>query len=222
MQSHQLVEHNDVRPLGDSRIHIDVSQFRQLQLPLPLYKYVIEIIIRKYKFLLFQLKKTCLGTTGIQLESQYQRNNNVQVGKVRRYLMEKKYLLDPKVHLEHKSINGKLKMSSNLVSFPSFAMDNIKRFIEAKINKVSTKLIPVYVTQEEYDEGNAIENQTIKDLHLQIFRKIENLDTENQKLQEEIFCKTVKNKNKSHYIEFYYKLCDLADGTDDSNELDIS
>lgn len=161
-------------------------------------------------FYFFKMKRNCLSTTeNSNEEPHYQRNNNVQVNKIRLHVREKKYLLNPKQLSEHKSLDGKIKMSNDLVSFASISVGNIKQYIEAKVKNESTKMVPVYVTQQEYEEGYTIENQTISSLLVQIFRKIEELDAENQKLQEEIFVKTVKNKKKAHYIEFYYKLCEL-------------
>ena len=73
----------------------------------------------------------------------------------------------------------------------------------------------MYVTKQQQSTDNFFENKTTSNIQELIFQKIELLQSsENQKLQEEIYNKTVINKKKANYIEFYYKLCEVIDEED--------
>ena len=37
------------------------------------------------------------------------------------------------------------------------------------------------------------------------------LDAETSKMMEEAYSRSVKNRKKENYIEFYYRLCDILD-----------
>ena len=126
----------------------------------------------------------------------YERCNTAQISKVRHYLRGTGYLLNSKNEHHHVSIDSKNKMSDDLLCFSTIAISNTKEYIEAKIRNKSVKITSVYVTEEEHNEANSIENGTIADIRLMIFKIIDTLNKETALLQEEIYDKTVKHKTK--------------------------
>ena len=82
------------------------------------------------------------------------------------------------------------------------------------------KLVPVYVTQMEQMEAEKIENKSVPELTLLIFQKIDALPIEKQQMQEEIFEKTIKNKKKDKYIQFFYELCELLENESEESDTD--
>lgn len=131
----------------------------------------------------------------------------------------KRYLLEPSLSKIHKSVDDTTLMSTDLVTFSSTAIENIKRYIDAKLNDLPNKISPVCVTKQEEQEANCIENYSVKDLQLLIYKKMETL--ENFRLQDEIFHKTIRNKNKSQYIKFYHEICEVADA-ENTEEIETS
>ena len=120
---------------------------------------------------------------------------------------------------QHVSIDDKKTMSDELISFDSIAVNNITKYTEAKINKTAVTTTPVYVTKEEYEEANSIENSAIGDLKIMIFKIIDTLNKDDASIQQEIYNKSVKGKKKEKYIEYFYSLDELAE-TVNSRELD--
>ena len=80
-------------------------------------------------------------------------------------------------------------------------------------------MTPVYITKEEYEEANSIENSTIADLKIMLFKIIDTLNKDDASIQQEIYNKSVKGKKKEKYVEYFYSLCELAE-TANSGELD--
>ena len=158
------------------------------------------------------MKKTALTSTAcIDGNAVYKRYNTSQINKVRLFTRKQKYLLNPKIKNQHVSIAGKKTMSDELIRFASLAVNNINEYIEAKINKTSDTLTPVYVTKEEYEEANSIENSTIGDLRIMTFKIIDTLNKDDPSIQQEIYNKSVKGKRKEKYVEYFYTLCELAE-----------
>ena len=143
-------------------------------------------------------------------EVHYKRKNSMQVTKVRCFVRESKYLAEPKQIKEHLDMS-KNNLSKELIIFPSIAENNIKQYVQAKLNNTHIKIVPVYATQQEIDEAGKIENKTITELQVLIYRTIDIFDPQNQKLQEDIFEKSVKNQNKCKYIEFLTKLYEVSE-----------
>lgn len=142
-----------------------------------------------------------------QLHEIYQRNNSSQINKVRCYVRTSQYLLDPFNKKEHMSIDKKLKMSEDLINFPSIAIDNTTTYIKSKLKGETVKLIPVFVTETEEQEHCSLYNKTIAEIKSLIQDLIsDNFDDEKAKLQTEIFMKTVKIKKKEKHIEFLFNL----------------
>ena len=75
-------------------------------------------------------------------------------------------------------------MSDELISFDSIAVNNMSEYIEAKINKTAVTTTPVYVTKEEYEEANSIENSTIGDLKIMKFKMIDALSKTDASIQQ--------------------------------------
>ena len=175
-------------------------------------------------FFYLQLKKYTASTaySDGSTPEVYKRCNTTQINKVRQCLRETGYLLNSKIKNQHVSIDGKKIMSEELVGFATIATSNTKIYIEAKMNKSTPNISPVYVTQEEYEEANSIENSTIAELKVLIYKMIDTLDKEAAISQQKIYDKTVKNKRKEKYIEFYYTLCELVDTENiDNSESEI-
>ena len=157
-------------------------------------------------------KSTSPSTAYIDGNSVYQRCNTSQINKVRLLLRKQKYLLNPKIKDQHVSIDGKKTMSDELVSFASIAVKNINEYMEAKINKAAVTMTPVYVTKEKYEAtANSIENSTIADLKIMIFKIIDTLNKDDASIQQEIYNKSIKGKKKEKYVEYFYSLCELAE-----------
>jgi len=175
--------------------------------------------------LLFQLKQEAIGTANQeskQPDESYKRKNDVQIMKVRQFVRNSKYLLDPMTEREHTSIDTKNRMSEDLIKLPSIAIDNTIEYIKAKVKGDSVKLTPVFVTQKDENEHCSLQNKTKDEIKTLIYRLIENLDEETAKLQYEIFTKTVKKEKKEKYIEFFLSLVEVIEeagnSDDDSNE----
>ena len=130
---------------------------------------------------------------------------------MRCFVRNSAYLCDPKNIHNHVSIDGKHKISSDLLELSTISRRNLGEFINAKQSNESVKLTTAHVTQEEKEESERIENKTIPELQYLIFRKINDLSNEVQDLQEEVYEKTVKNKTKAQHIKFYYVLCELEE-----------
>ena len=148
-------------------------------------------------------------------EEVYKRHNTVQVKKVRWFVRQNKYLLNPSMEeIPHSSMNLKMKMSEDLIKLPSIAVENITNYIKAKIAGKTVKLTPVFVTREEEEEFCSIQNKTKDEIKVLIYKLIETLDKESAKLQCEVFEKTVKRKKKEDYIEFFQSLIEQIEGGD--------
>ena len=104
----------------------------------------------------------------------------------------------------HQSIDNKNKLSDDLLVIDQIAERNLSTFINGKEINEAIKLVPAYVTRDEKMEAEKIETKTIAELQLLIFQKIKVLSNEKQELHEEIYQKTVRNKNKEKYICLLY------------------
>lgn len=112
---------------------------------------------------------------------------------------------------EHVSIGTKVRMSEDLVKFPSIAMNNVVNYINAKVSGDTVKLTPVFVTHKEEEEYCSLQNKSIEEIKIRIFRLIENLDDANAQLQREVFKKTVNRKKKERFIEFFLTVAEQID-----------
>ena len=164
-------------------------------------------------------KSTSTYTAYIDRNSVYQRCNTSQINKVRLFIRKQKYLLNPKIENQRVIIDGKRTISDELISFDSIAVNNISEYIEAKINKTAVTTTPVYITNEEHEEANSIENRKIGDLKIMLFKTIDTVNKDDASIQQEIYNKSVKGKKKEKCIEYFYSLCELAE-TANSGELD--
>ena len=118
-----------------------------------------------------------------------QKKSTVQVTKIRCFIRETKYLLEPQVVKLHKSIIGE-DLCDHLVSLPSLSKENIQLYISAKSTGSSTKLKTVYVTKVEMEEANKLENKTVQELEILIFSIIDDFDSSSEKLYEDIYKKS--------------------------------
>ena len=151
--------------------------------------------------------------------SQYTRQNQLQIYKVRECLRKTAYLMDSKTQNDHMSLNGEVKLSEDLVHFSELAINSTKAYVNARLSNTPVRIKPVYVTQSEYDEANALENVSQSELKVKIFQMLELLKYDTAKVQEEYFNRSVRYKNKKAYIDFFYKLCELSDDSTDDDQL---
>ena len=122
------------------------------------------------------MKKSNLSTTTDNATTDYKRNNTMQVNKVRCFIRKSEYLLEPNLVKRHMSIDNTTSMSTDLVTYSVIAVNNIKNYIKSKVNNMPIQISPVYVTEQEQEEANRIENKSIKDLQILIYQKMETLE----------------------------------------------
>lgn len=87
------------------------------------------------------------------------------------YIRKSSYLRKPKTDREHTSIDGSKILSNDLINFFNIAKANTINFINAEVKSESIKLMPVYVTMKEEQEGNRMENKIITENEVCIFKK---------------------------------------------------
>ena len=154
-------------------------------------------------------KSTSTYTAYIDRNSVYQRCNTSQINKVRLFIRKQKYLLNPKIENQRVSIDGKKTISDELISFDSIAVNNISEYIEAKINKTAVTTTPVYITNEEHEEINSIENRKIGDLKIMLFKTIDTVNKDDASIQQEIYNKSVKGKKKKNVLNIFIAFVNL-------------
>lgn len=166
-------------------------------------------------YYILQLKNNALSANKSddqnQNESQYNRSNFIQIFKVRRYVREAKYFMQSETEKQHVSLDGKTKMSEDLVDYSLHAINNINSYVKARVSNTDIEIKPIYVTEEEKVQANSISNMTVKEIKVKIFQVLELLGNETSKVLEEDYRKNVRNKKKEAYVEFYYKLLEHLD-----------
>ena len=74
---------------------------------------------------------------------------------------------------------------------------------------------------KEKDLNDEASNKAIDEIKILIFKQIDRLGEEKQELFEDIFAKTVKNKNKSKYIDYYNELCEQSESEDEEEDEEV-
>ena len=131
----------------------------------------------------------------------------------------KEYLLHAHEERTHVSLEGQ-KLDHELVNFSKLAIDNKIKY-ERESEKVNgydstVKLQKVYITPEERDNDNKIENKTKEEIHesiSQLIQRLKDVDQGMAEQYEEYFYTQIKRKNKKHYTDFYYE---VLNGTDEA------
>ena len=118
--------------------------------------------------------------------------------------------MEPHISKSHKSIIGE-DLYDQLVCFPSISGENIRKYVTSKLAGTPYKLVPIYVTKFEMEEASKLENKTVQEIKVLIFTLMDNLKNDAQKLQEDVYKKTVKNSNKERHIEFVQELIEYSD-----------
>ena len=104
----------------------------------------------------------------------------------------------------HPSINGNIKMSCRLESFPFIAKENFQAYVNQHLDgKDDLKIHPVFATENEDIEYAKIENKTISEIQIITFNLIKLMNTVDQRKYNEYYKKCVKSKSKSVYVEFH-------------------
>ena len=106
----------------------------------------------------------------------------------------------------HTDLKGK-PLEKGLVNFTERAKRNFKQHISLKGNN---KHDFVYITDQEKQEAQKVENLTKEQLKEKIFEGTRTLESYLGKLYYELFQKDVKNQKKITYISFYEKIMALT------------
>ena len=126
-----------------------------------------------------------------------------EVMSIRVLLTDKRYLINPHEENEHINLDGK-KLGNELSLFTTNAQANLKRYL--KSDGISYHHNTTYSTEEEKAFANNIENKTkhaIKDETLELIKRF---DADYASLYLEYFRNEAKNKSKTAFINFYYKV----------------
>ena len=108
-------------------------------------------------------------------------------------------------------MDGKKALAQDLVHFKTLAENNIKQYINERALEKDITIKPIYITHEEAEQETSLLNVTTNELKVKIFQTLKMLDAETSKMMEEAYNRSVKNRKKENYIEFYYRLCDILD-----------
>jgi hypothetical protein len=138
-----------------------------------------------------------------------------EVAAVRALLRKQKYLSIPLVDTDHKSVNGEVSLSANLRYFTATAMERTKTYITGYQAGETVNMVPVYVTDTEKAESEAITNLTKEQLKNKIVEHLAHLDDSN--VLEDKFERTVKGKTRAVYQDFFQELLEkISETTTDS------
>ena len=122
---------------------------------------------------------------------------------IRVLLTDKRYLINPHEENEHINLDGK-KLGNELSLFTTNAQANLKRYL--KSDGINYHHNTTCRTEEEKAFANSIENKTkdvIKDETLELIKRF---NADYASLYLEYFRNEVKNKSKTSFINFYYKV----------------
>ena len=108
-------------------------------------------------------------------------------------------------------MDGKKALAQDLVHFKTLAENNIKQYINERALEKDITIKPIYITHEEAEQETSLLNVTTNELKVKIFQTLKMLDAETSRMMEEAYNRSVKNRKKENYIEFYYRLCDILD-----------
>ena len=160
----------------------------------------------------FRLRSKVIPATVAREDTAYHRKNTIQINRVRTYIRKQKYLEDPFTKEQHVSMDGKNILHQDLVNFSTTSQENLSQYIQVRLKgERDFKVQPIYVTLEEYEDANKVENLTKEQLKVKIFELIENIHSEDALFHEESFQKSIKNGSKQKYIDFFYELCEVQD-----------
>ena len=121
----------------------------------------------------------------------------------------------------HTDLTGKVNVANDVLQLEEISNENMLNYLHAREKGEQIKLKIANVTMKEKDLNDEVSNKTIDEIKILIFKKIDRLGEEKQELFEDIFAKTVKNKNKSKYIDYYNELCEqsVAEAEDEDEEV---
>jgi len=122
--------------------------------------------------------------------------NGTQIMTVRCLFRKNGYLNKPECCQELTDVERKVEVLGDLLCLDEISKNNLADYMEAREKQESVKLSLAYVTIEEKRKGENLINKSIDELKTLIFQKICELPTEKHELYEEIYVKSVKNKQK--------------------------
>lgn len=84
------------------------------------------------------------------------------------------------------------------------------------------KFTPIFVTQQEKEEYEKVENLTKKEIGNKVMEMIRALDEQPQGLYFEYFQKEVRNKKKTNYVNFYKVLQNVTNDFFEESDDEVS
>lgn len=142
----------------------------------------------------------------------YQRKNEEQIMKVRRLL--RSYVNQPMEQKVHMDLENKLRIAPDVLCMEDIGINDLQKYIEAKLMGTDVKLKIIFATENEKEESKKVENKTVQEIVIMIFKVISEMTLQQQSLQQEVFIKNVKNKTKEKHINFYYGLIEMVNNND--------
>ena len=167
----------------------------------------------------------------------YVQNISSEVNAFRALLRSTEYLLHPQINEVHKSFDGTA-LDPDLINFSSNGREKRAKYFEAfveheaatafgPISSVPFSEPPSFVTMEEANEHNMVENKPVHEIKklveelLGLIGDDESKDAFELAWHSEILYKTGKKAIKTDYIQFYYELNEyLGDETSYMEGLD--
>ena len=140
-----------------------------------------------------------------------------EVVAVRTIFRKAKYFLQVGEATSHMSLDGKIKLTGQLVEFSKRANENYEQFVNSLINDTSCKIKPVFVTEAEKIEYDKIENCTKSEIEAKVLAIIMNMEENNKKLYYDYYKKEVKQKKKDVLTEFYNYITNVMDEIEQEN-----
>ncbi len=111
-------------------------------------------------------------------------------------IRESGYFSNPLEVSVRESLNESIPLSDRLYCFSEIAQQNYEHFVEAKESDTDYVHTPIYVSNEEQEHHEKIENCTKKEIEKQAFDVVSEFDTTKQLYFKEYFQKEVGNKRK--------------------------
>ena len=135
---------------------------------------------------------------------------SVQVNKVRIALRKNGYLSDVTENKAHCGFNNpNCELNDLLEDFSWQAEERMKDIIKSKFLGTDSSIAPVFATKTQCNEFHMLDNMTREEVIIEIYKVIDKLQPNDEKLQEETFRKQIKGKSNKIHVQFYLKLLDL-------------
>ena len=114
---------------------------------------------------------------------------------VRTCFRKRSYLSEPRKYRNPESLDGKIKLSNDLVNFSFIARENITEYVSSKLSGKNVEMEIIHVIESEMSLSESVEALTKSQLKVKMFEVIYINDDEAM-FQEAVFNKSVKQKTK--------------------------